>query len=82
LQSNDGREAAGFYEYKTAMGKAWIAGKQALAKQVFVFTEEHTNKNRSCEATTDAKRQVFMSIMLALLDLTLRCCSLGENYYF
>jgi len=43
-----------------------FAGKQALAKQVFVFTEEHTNKNGSCKATTDAKRLVFMSIKLPL----------------
>jgi len=42
----------------------FFAGKQALAKQVFVFTEEHTNKNGSCEATSDAKRMVFMSVRL------------------
>jgi len=65
LRSNARREAAGFYEYQTYGGEKCIfAGKQALAKQVFVFTEEHTNKNRSCEATPDAKRLVFMSIRL------------------
>ena len=36
-------------------------GKQAAPKETFVFTRAYTNKNKSREATTDAKRQVFMS---------------------